>query len=247
MSNNRLEQSRLEKIRRDFIANVSHELRTPLTVVSGYLELLLDQDDKSFDPQWQRIFEQMQSQTNRMQHLVEDLLLLSSIESAELPGQLVTKINMASMLQSICDDAQVLSGDKQHHISSEVDESLTLMGNRKEIRSAFSNIVFNAVRYTPAGGDITLKWYHDGDEKVFSVKDTGIGIDADHLPRLTERFYRVDKSRSRDDGGTGLGLAIVKHVLIRHHGRLVIHSEAGKGSEFCCHFPINHQGAHEAE
>lgn len=235
MTNNTLHPVKLEKIRRDFIANVSHELRTPLTVVSGYLELLLDQVDQS--GQHKRIFEQMQNQTDRMQRLVEDLLLLSSIESADLAKNLITDVNVAEVLASVCEDARRLSAEKQHGIRLEADTTLTLKGEVKELRSAFSNLIFNAVRYTPEKGDIFVTWFKEGDEKVLSVRDTGLGIEAKHLPRLTERFYRIDKSRSRDEGGTGLGLAIVKHVMIRHHGRLNISSALNKGSDFRCYFP----------
>lgn len=235
MTDSKLEQSKLEKIRRDFVANISHELRTPLTVVSGYLELLLEQKHEATQP-WQRIFGQMQQQTHRMQQLVEDLLLLSSIESANLPEALIVEVNVGRMLKSICEDARSLSGEKQHIIHEDIDAKLTIKGEPKELRSAFSNLVFNAVRYTPAGGAIYVSWHEKDNHKQFTVRDTGIGIAKEHIPRLTERFYRVDKGRSRDVGGTGLGLAIVKHVLIRHHAQLDIHSELGFGSEFCCYF-----------
>jgi two-component system phosphate regulon sensor histidine kinase PhoR len=229
----RLQQ--LETVRRDFVANVSHEIRTPLTVVHGYLETMSDSEDESLTA-WQRIINQMQQQTIRMQRIVEDLLLLSRLESHQnTQGQ--DEINVPELLQSLLQEGRNLSAELNHDFRVEVDEGLWLIGEPAEIYSAFSNLLFNAIRYTPADGEITLSWYLDEECPCFSVTDTGIGIEPEHIPRLTERFYRVDVGRSRQSGGTGLGLAIVKHVLTRHGGQLRVKSEPGKGSCFTCEFP----------
>ncbi|MEN8215781.1 MAG: phosphate regulon sensor histidine kinase PhoR [Pseudomonadota bacterium] len=223
----------LEQIRRDFIANVSHELRTPLTVINGFIETMRGEDCPK---EWERPLLLMAQQTARMCNIIEDLLLLSRLESA--PAMEMTQpIVVADMLKSICEEAQILSGEKNHHISLDADKNLSLNGYAQELRSAFSNLVFNAVRYTPAGGSIKLRWYQDKKGRHFEVRDTGEGIAPEHLPRLTERFYRVDVGRSRSQGGTGLGLAIVKHVLNRHQGELRIESTVGEGSTFWCDFP----------
>lgn len=226
---------RLEQMRRDFVANVSHELRTPLTVVAGYLEAMQDESDDLGD-QWGRTVSVMRQQTERMQRIVEDLLMLSRLETQrDHAGH--EACSVPSLLAVICDDARRVSGEQRHEISLEADNDLWLQGNDAELRSLFSNLVFNAVRYTPAGGRIHVKWSQEGDAACFSVADTGIGIAPQHVPRLTERFYRVDVGRSRDSGGTGLGLAIVKHVLLRHEGRLEITSRLGEGSTFTARFP----------
>ncbi len=224
----------LERIRQDFIANISHELRTPLTVIHGYLELLLDQvqDEKN-----KKIFFQMQQQTLRMENLIDNLLLLSRLESDEDEETFDHETPIATMLQRICDEANALSGDAQHQIHLEADETLNLLGREEELYSLFSNIIFNAVKYTPAHGSIHISWYRKEGRGIFRVEDTGIGIAPEHIPRVTERFYRIDPARSRTSGGTGIGLAIVKHVLIRLHGQLEIVSEVGKGSVFICSFP----------
>lgn len=229
--------NQLEVMRKDFVANVSHELRTPLTVISGYLETMLDSlgPDSGLPPVWEKALNRMQEQSLRMQGLVADLLLLSKLESAE-PVKDPDGINLEEMLKSIVEDARALSGENEHQISLECSENVFLQGNEGELRSAFSNLVFNAVRYTPMGGKIHVRWWKDKDGGHMMVKDNGIGIDPIHIPRLTERFYRIDKSRSQTTGGTGLGLAIVKHVMIRHGGRLSISSHPGKGSQFVCHF-----------
>ena len=226
----------LERMRRDFVANVSHELRTPLTVVAGYLEALLD--EAADDPaarQWLRTLTSMDEQSRRMQGIVEDLLMLSRLESQTQPDQLAP-VAVPGLLAQVREDAQRLSGDQAHDITLEADPELWLLGSESELRSLFSNLAFNAVRYTPAGGRIDLRWYGDAEGAHFAIRDTGIGIAAHHIPRLTERFYRVDIGRSRGSGGTGLGLAIVKHVLLRHDGRLAIDSEPGVGSTFVCTF-----------
>ena len=225
----------LEQMRKDFVANVSHELRTPLTVIAGYLETLLD-NVEDVNPRWLRALQQMQQQGGRMQNLLNDLLLLAKLEATDYPAD-NQPVAVDLLLLSIKNDAQALSGERQHRISLEADSRLKLKGSEAELRSAFSNLVFNAVKYTPDEGEIHIRWWGDEQGAHLSVQDTGLGIDAKHLPRLTERFYRVDSSRASNTGGTGLGLAIVKHVLLRHRARLDIASTIGKGSVFTCNFP----------
>ena len=221
---------RLEHMRRDFVANVSHELRTPLTVVHGYLDMLDPEDN----PDWAPMLAEMQRQSQRMTQLVEDLLTLSRLEARDtLPEDHVA---MAPMLATLRREAEALSQGR-HRISVDDDARIDLCGSTKELHSAFSNLVANAVRYTPADGEIHVRFGRDPDGgATLSVRDTGYGIPAAHLPRLTERFYRVSTSRSRESGGTGLGLAIAKHVLGLHDARLDIASEVGKGSTFACRF-----------
>ncbi len=225
----------LEQMRKDFVANVSHELRTPLTVISGYLETLLD-NVEDVNPRWLRALQQMQQQGGRMQSLLNDLLLLAKLEATDYPSD-NQPVAVDLLLLSIKSDAQALSGESMHRISLEADPHLRLKGSEAELRSAFSNLVFNAVKYTPAEGEIHIRWWGDEQGAHLAVQDSGLGIEAKHLPRLTERFYRVDSSRASNTGGTGLGLAIVKHVLLRHRARLQIVSSLGKGSTFTCHFP----------
>ena len=225
----------LEQMRKDFVANVSHELRTPLTVISGYLETLLD-NVEDVNPRWLRALQQMQQQGGRMQNLLNDLLLLAKLEATDYPSD-NQPVAVDLLLLSIKNDAQALSGERHHRISLEADPHLKLKGSETELRSAFSNLVFNAVKYTPDEGSIQIRWWGDEQGAHLSVQDSGLGIEAKHLPRLTERFYRVDSSRASNTGGTGLGLAIVKHVLLRHRARLDIASTLGKGSTFTCHFP----------
>ncbi|SFI08672.1 PAS/PAC sensor signal transduction histidine kinase [Pseudomonas guineae] len=225
----------LEQMRKDFVANVSHELRTPLTVISGYLETLLD-NVENVNPRWLRALQQMQQQGGRMQNLLNDLLLLAKLEATDYPSD-NQPVAVDLLLLSIKNDALALSGERHHRISLEVDPHLKLKGSETELRSAFSNLVFNAVKYTPDEGEIHVRWWSDEQGAHLSVQDTGLGIEAKHLPRLTERFYRVDSSRASNTGGTGLGLAIVKHVLLRHRAHLDIISHLGKGSTFTCHFP----------
>jgi two-component system phosphate regulon sensor histidine kinase PhoR len=231
---------RLERTRQDFVANVSHELRSPLTVVSGYLETLLDSGEISDELSAQ--LSSMRSQTERMNQIVSDLMLLSRLESEEPQGDRNTVV-VGPLIRDIADHGRELSGDRKHEITLDVDASLCIKGHESELYSAFSNLVFNAIRYTPAGGQIVISWHVVNDELVFAVKDSGVGIAAHHIPRLTERFYRVDTGRSRASGGTGLGLAIVKHVLLRHEGRLEIDSEVGQGSTFACHFPARRKAS----
>ena len=225
---------RLETTRRDFIANVSHELRTPLTVIQGFLETI--EDNPSGDPQLlERSIKLMSEQTLRMTRLVNDLLTLSRLESANRT-QADERVNVPGLIQSLQRDAQALSAGR-HTVRAEVRTEDWILGGLDELQSAFGNLVSNAVRYTPKGGTIELIWERRNGLPTFTVKDNGIGIEQHHLARLTERFYRVDKSRSRETGGTGLGLAIVKHVANRHQGRLEIHSRPGKGSSFSIIFP----------
>jgi len=226
----------VETMRRDFIANVSHELRTPLTVVGGFLESLQDYTDLS-EADRAHFFDLMRDQTLRMQRLVEDLLTLSRLESAANPLQEET-VPMSQLLQQLLAEAQGLSQGR-HRIALEVLSESTLFGSESELRSALGNLISNAVRYTPQGGEILVRWEVVQGEGRFSVKDSGIGIEARHIPRLTERFYRIDRSRSRETGGTGLGLSIVKHVLTRHQGRLEVTSEVGHGSTFSVVFPAS--------
>ncbi|TBV73655.1 phosphate regulon sensor histidine kinase PhoR [Pseudoxanthomonas winnipegensis] len=221
--------NRLEEMRRDFVANVSHELRTPLTVVHGYLDML-DADEM---PEWKPILDEMQKQSARMTQLVEDLLTLSRLEVQDSLAD--EAIAMAPMLATLRREAEALSRGRQT-IVVEDSGDIDLRGSNKELHSAFSNLVSNAVRYTPAGGTITIGLAQEGAGAVLSVRDTGYGIPAAHLPRITERFYRVSTSRSRESGGTGLGLSIVKHVLNLHQARLEIESAVGQGSTFSVHF-----------
>jgi len=226
----------LEQVRSDFVANVSHELRTPLTVIRGYLETLIHQEQTEKDV-LNKIYSQMYQHSLRMADIIEDLLLLAHLEGEDTLDE-KKDIAIKDMLQALCLDAKNISGDKKHTIILHADEHLLLSGSETELRSLFSNIIVNAVKYTPAFGSITIDWYRDQNHAYFSVTDTGIGIAKEHIPRITERFYRVDKARSRERGGTGLGLAIVKHVLLRHHATLQIESEVGKGSRFTCVFPL---------
>jgi len=226
---------KVETMRRDFVANVSHELKSPLTVVAGFLETLTDSDVKLDERRRQGYLEMMREHTLRMQRLVEDLLTLSALEASRgLSDESV--VDVASLLAGVRDEALALSAGR-HRIELSIEDPLALLANAPELRSAFGNLVSNAVHYTPAGGEIKLNWRRRGAQAVFSVADTGPGIEPRHIPRLTERFYRVDHSRSRETGGTGLGLAIVKHVLTRHQATLDIESEPGKGSCFSAVFP----------
>jgi two-component system phosphate regulon sensor histidine kinase PhoR len=225
----------VEQMRRDFVANISHELRTPLTVLSGYVENLLEQTPD--EATLQHALKLMSQQARRMQHLTEDLMLLSSLENN--PGAIKHEVvNVTHLLASLREEAIVLSGDKQHVIELQADDNVQLRGNPKELDSIFTNLVVNAVNYTPAKGHITIRWYANEAGAHFEVQDTGIGIASHHLPRLTERFYRVDVARSRATGGSGLGLAIVKHAMQQNQGKLRIESELGRGSRFICDFPV---------
>ncbi|MFT3848410.1 MAG: phosphate regulon sensor histidine kinase PhoR [Propionivibrio sp.] len=226
---------RMETMRRDFIANVSHELKTPLTVVAGFSEMLADDYAACSEEEVAHYLKLICEQNARMQRLIEDLLTLSSLETGNsAPAE--ERVDVAPLLQSIFAEAQVLSTGR-HDITLSEEAPTIIRGCANELRSAFGNLAGNAVRYTPPGGKIDLLWRRREGFIEFVVADTGIGIAPQHLPRLTERFYRVDRSRSRETGGTGLGLAIVKHVLTRHHATLDIESEAGRGSRFVARFP----------
>jgi two-component system, OmpR family, phosphate regulon sensor histidine kinase PhoR len=235
------ERERLDRMRRDFVANVSHELRTPLTVVGGYVETLIDLPLPKADEQ--RYLNLIGAQTGNMQRLVEDLLTLARLENEDLPME-DTAIDLQRLTQDVIADAKALSAGA-HTFEAEI-TAANVRGSANELRSAITNLLSNAVRYTPAGGAIKVRVHTNGqasadvneqsDHVVLEVSDTGTGIAAEHIPRLTERFYRVDRSRSRETGGTGLGLAIVKHVAQRHHARFEIESVVGTGSTFRLRF-----------
>jgi two-component system phosphate regulon sensor histidine kinase PhoR len=225
---------RLEQARRDFLASVSHELRTPITVFRGYLETL--QEMAEGNPQWRTPLAHMDQQAERMQALVDDLLTLSRLEMAERP-QAEAPVPVAEMLAEILAEARVLSNDRKHSFLLKMAPSVQLLGEEGELRSAFSNLIFNAVRHTPAGTSIEIDWQGSTEGANLTVRDRGPGIAAHHLPRLTERFYRVEAGRSRHSGGSGLGLAIVKQVLDRYSADLKIESVAGQGTSFVCQFP----------
>ncbi len=221
--------NRLEQVRRDFVANVSHELRTPLTVIHGYLELLDPEDSPELAP----MLGELRAQSKRMGQIVEDLLTLSRLETQHEVGE--ERIPMAALLATVRKEAEALSQGR-HQITLESTAEADLLGSPKDLHSALSNLVSNAVRYTPSGGHITIRWQRTPHGATYAVNDTGFGIPETHLSRLTERFYRVSSSRSRDSGGTGLGLSIVKHVLGLHQAHLQIESTPGIGSTFSCHF-----------
>ena len=229
---------RLEQMRRDFVSNVSHDMRTPLTVLHGYIETFQDADD--VPKKWRRALNSMEDQTKRMETLISDLLLLAKYETDDI-SQDTQRVSVDALLVSIKEDAIAFSGDRQHKIELEFETTgkCFLIGSERQLHSAFSNIVYNAVKYTPTKGSILLRWWVDEMGGHFSVEDTGQGFDAVHIPHLTERFYRTDPSRDNSSGGSGLGLAIVKHVLLNHEAELEIQSEVGVGSEFICHFPSN--------
>lgn len=224
---------RIETMRRDFVANVSHELRTPLTVVNGFVETLSDMPTLDNDMA-RRALHLMGEQTQRMGRLVDDLLTLSKLDNALNALQEET-VEVPVLLRTLYEEGLALSAEK-HVLRLELESDCSLLGNTEELRSAFGNLISNAIRYTPQGGEITLRWQERDGQPVFSVQDSGLGIAPQHIPRLTERFYRVDHSRSRETGGTGLGLAIVKHVASRHQAQLEIASEEGKGSTFSIAF-----------
>jgi two-component system phosphate regulon sensor histidine kinase PhoR len=221
----------VERMRREFVANVSHEMRTPLTVISGFLETLRDEKDREAA---QRYISLMAEQSKRMERLVEDLLVLSALESSP-PPPMDDPIDMPALLERLGAEARALSAGR-HHIEVESEPGIDLAGSEKEISSAFGNLVTNAIRYTPERGTVRLRWHPTAEGAAFDVEDTGIGIAPEHIPRLTERFYRVDRGRSRETGGTGLGLAIVKHALSRHGATLDVTSTPGKGSRFSARF-----------
>jgi two-component system, OmpR family, phosphate regulon sensor histidine kinase PhoR len=226
-------QMRLEAMRKDFVANASHELRTPLTVISGYLDTLAD--DSSIDPAWSGPIKDMRAQAQRMNAIIADLLVLSRLESTD--GEAARDaVDVPAMLERLQRDA-LASAERPRHVLLDLESRDGLFGSANELESAFTNVLVNSMKYTPAEGTVRMRWWIDDEGAYFSVIDSGIGIPAEHIPRLTERFYRVDAGRSRGQGGSGLGLAIVKHALQRHGGWLDVQSVEGKGSTFTCHFP----------
>lgn len=226
-------QMRLEATRKDFVANASHELRTPLTVISGYLDTLAE--DPSIDGAWAGPIKDMRAQAQRMNIIIADLLELSRLEATdgEAPRE---PIEVPVLLERLHRDA-LARVNRPRQIAFDLESDDGLYGSPQEIESAFTNLLVNGIKYTPAEGSVRVRWWSDDEGAHFAVIDSGIGIPAEHIPRLTERFYRVDAGRSRDRGGSGLGLAIVKHALQRHGGWLDVQSTEGKGSSFTCHFP----------
>jgi len=226
-------EARLESMRKDFVANASHELRSPLTVIGGYLDALAD--EPGLDPTWQEPVQEMRRQSDRMRGIVQDLLELSRLEAHGGEAE-ATEVDVGGMLALIRKDA-LARPQRPAVIELHLDSDALLQGSETELHSIFANLVSNAVKYTPADGRVDIRWWTDPKGGHLEVRDTGIGIPAEHLPRLTERFYRVDAGRSRKLGGSGLGLAIVKHALQRHGGRMDVASVEGQGSVFTCHFP----------
>lgn len=224
---------RIEAMRKDFVANASHELRSPLTVISGYLDALTD--DPALEPVWQEPVREMRRQSERMRTLIEELLQLSRLENS---GELTENqcVDIPGLLALIRKDVMSLE-HRPDTITVKIEDDVCVLGSETELQSVCANLISNAVKYTPAHGSVIIRWWRDAEGAHLSVSDTGIGIAPEHLPRLTERFYRVDEGRSRAMGGFGLGLSIVKHALQRHDATLTIDSEPGKGSTFSCHFP----------
>lgn len=235
MSEDITQVERVEAMRRDFVANVSHEMRTPLTVVTGFLETVIDGLDDLGKDDIRHYLGLAFEQSGRMQRLIQDLLTLSALETGA-PVQHEEPVDVVDLLGEVVQEAEAVSAGR-HTIALECATHARLLGNAKELYSVFANLAINAVRYTPAGGHIRIGWRQRGAVVDYVVEDDGIGIAPEHIPRLTERFYRVDRGRSRETGGTGLGLAIVKHVLSRHQGDLLIESEPGHGSRFTASFP----------
>ncbi len=222
---------KLESMRRDFAANISHELRTPLTVLKGYLETLREQD--ADNPFYLRTFEKMSQQTDRIQHLVDDLLLLTRLETKEKHSECV---NIGELLENICHEGNVISSSSDR-VRLKIECQDNLQGDPQELRSAFSNLIVNALKYSQEDSPVFVRWKKAGKGACLEIEDKGEGIASHEIPRITERFYRVDIKRPHKINGTGLGLSIVKHVLLRHDAKLEIHSQLGKGSRFCCVFP----------
>ncbi|KZN14481.1 phosphate regulon sensor histidine kinase PhoR [Marinomonas sp. TW1] len=226
----------LEQMRKDFVANASHELKTPLTVIKGYVETL-DMFKDSLPKSMQKGIVNMAEQSVRMEQLIEDLLLLSRLESDDKREE-NQWFRVSDIVEAILKTTTAIMTD-QHKLVTQISEDARIYGSYKELYSAFSNLIVNAVKYSPDGGEINIKWESSELNGIFSVKDQGLGIDPRHIPRLTERFFRVDKGRGSKTGGTGLGLAIVKHVLLHHEAKLQIRSLPGTGSTFSCHFPAS--------
>ncbi|WP_129647050.1 phosphate regulon sensor histidine kinase PhoR [Peristeroidobacter agariperforans] len=227
------QEQQLQSMRKDFVANASHELRSPLTVISGYLDALAD--DEELDPAWNTPVLEMRRQAERMRTIIKDLLELSKLESGE-HTQEESAVDMAGMLALLRKEVMALD-ERPRNVRLQLESDALLKGVESELHSVASNLITNAVKYTPAEGDIELRWWVDDAGAHLSVRDTGVGIAEEHIPRLTERFYRVDPGRARSMGGSGLGLAIVKHALQRHDATLEIKSKEGVGSTFTCHFP----------
>ena len=224
---------KMERMRKDFVANVSHELRTPLTVLKGYLETLQDLDDEQ-SPLLTTSFQQMQGQTERMQHLVDDLLLLTRLETQQKKSHC---IDVPALLSQICKEGDALE-NAERRIQLTLESTGHIMGDEQELRSAFTNLLGNALKYSPGDSVVKVRWYQTKTAIILAVDDQGEGIEKADIPKITERFYRVETKRIKKVNGTGLGLAIVKHVLMRHDADLIITSEIGKGSSFCCRFPV---------
>ena len=232
------EQARVRKIRRDFVANVSHELRTPLTVITGYLDSFQAEDD--IPPELREHMQTLTQQAQRMTNLVEDLLLLSRLEGTTLSTGAGKRVPVGQLLAAVVEEASQVGAISGHLVALDVEPGLDVRGAEAELLSVFSNLVMNAVQHTPEGSRVSVTWRRTSTgEASFEVQDNGPGVEAKHLNRLTERFYRVDSGRSRDKGGTGLGLSIVKHILQRHNAQLDIHSEPGAGTLVRCTFPLD--------
>ncbi len=229
------QEIRMNRLRQEFVANVSHEIKSPLTVVAGYLETI---EDHAGQPPERSILREMSRQCQRMRGLVDDLLELSRLEASELKDRDLQDVDLAALAQEVRREAQALTSEAQHEIQVEGAPGVKVRGRPEELHSALFNLVSNALRYSPDGGEIVIGWQRKDDRVRLSVTDHGVGIRREHIARLAERFYRVDKARSRGTGGTGLGLAIVKHILQRHGGRLQIDSAWGEGSVFTCVFPL---------
>jgi two-component system phosphate regulon sensor histidine kinase PhoR len=226
---------RLNSMRRDFVANVSHELKTPLTVVRGYVEMM-QMSENDLPPRWQQTFASIEGQVTRMNRLVEQLLELSKVEVSQKNRE--QPVNMSNLLQVLVKELSWLNKDKKHDIQLNITDNLIIQGSETELKSACMNLITNAIAYTPAQGIIKITWQKKHKHAIFSVEDNGPGIKQEHINRLTERFYRIDPSRSRDTGGSGLGLSIVKHVLQHHHAKLTINSQWGNGSTFSIYFNL---------
>ncbi|MGI9290271.1 MAG: phosphate regulon sensor histidine kinase PhoR [Gammaproteobacteria bacterium] len=229
------QQHLANEMRRDFVANASHELRTPLTVITGYLDAFIE--DQGLSEDLRAPVEEMYRQSNRMRTLVEELLRLSQLESEGMAPE-SGKVNLLAVMKTACQEARALEGCPKT-LEVNMDSDVAILGDEKDIQSVVSNLVSNAVRYTPEEGQIVISWDTNDQGGMLTVEDSGTGIAPEHIPRLTERFYRVENGRERigGEGGTGLGLAIVKHALSRHSATLVIESEPGSGTRFICHFP----------
>ncbi len=227
------EEQQLQSMRKDFVANASHELRSPLTVISGYLDALAD--DENLDPTWNTPVLEMRRQAERMRTIIKDLLELSKLESGE-HGQEDQPVDIGGMLALLRKEVMALD-QRPRNVRLQLESDALIKGVESELHSVASNLISNAVKYTPPEGEIELRWWTDDDGAHLAVRDTGVGIAEEHIPRLTERFYRVDPGRARSMGGSGLGLAIVKHALQRHDATLEVESQEGVGSTFTCHFP----------